>query len=169
MLEALRELGAKAENITVLVGSGLHPPAPAREIEAMLGKYIYRHYPVVVHDAVNSPMEYVGETSHGTPIRLHKDYVAADIHIATGAIEPHQLAGFSAGIKAVFIGLGSAATIRANHALMLAENIGPGIKAPLNPLRADMEELQAMLPIDLLVNVVLKSRDRSAGSVRRAL
>ena len=50
----------------------------------------------------------VGTTAHGTVVRVHRCVVEADLVIATGCIRPHYFAGFGAGVKAVFPGLGAA-------------------------------------------------------------
>ncbi len=65
--------------------------------------------------------------------------------IATGCIRPHYFAGFGAGVKAIFPGLGEAGAIRANHTLKTQ----PGARAGVvdgNPCREDLEEAVAMVP-----------------------
>ena len=48
------------------------------------------------------------EYQSGTPVYVAEDFVAADLHITLGFIEPHLMAGFSGARKLVAPGLGSA-------------------------------------------------------------
>jgi nickel-dependent lactate racemase len=81
----------------------------------------------------------IGTTSRGTPVRVHRCIVDTDLVIATGCIRPHYFAGFGAGVKAIFPGLGEATAIRINHRLKTE----PGSHAGCidgNPCRDDLVE-----------------------------
>jgi nickel-dependent lactate racemase len=99
----------------------------------------------VNHDG-HDPRELVelGITTAGTPMRVHRCVVEADHVILTGCIRPHYFAGFGAGAKAIFPGLGEATAIRINHRLKTA----PGARAGIvdgNPCREDLEEAVRMV------------------------
>ena len=157
--------------LTVAVATGTHAPGP---IEALgIAPSLLAGAEVVVHDGHRDDgLVMVGSTARGTPVRLHRCAVEADLVVATGAIRPHYFAGFGAGIKAIFPGLGGAREIRLNHRLKLEAGARAGIVDD-NPCRADLEEVAAMLPARLfLLDVVCdpedEARDAVAGHVIEA-
>lgn len=142
-LEALRaRLPAVAW--TIAIATGTHGPAP---LEALgLPADLLRDARLVNHDG-HSEAELVtlGETRRGTPVRLHRCAVEAELVIATGCIRPHYFAGFGAGVKAIFPGLGAATAIRRNHRLKTEPAARAGVTVG-NPCRDDLEEAAALVP-----------------------
>ncbi|HTJ47515.1 MAG TPA: lactate racemase domain-containing protein [Kofleriaceae bacterium] len=127
---------------------------------------------IVDHDG-HDPRDLVlaGTTPRGTPVRVHRCALDADLVVATGCIRPHYFAGWGAGVKAVFPGLGAATEVRINHRLKEA----PGSRAGVvdgNPCRADLEDAVPMLAPIFLLNVVagpdLAFHDAVAGDVLAA-
>jgi nickel-dependent lactate racemase len=112
-------------------------------------------YKVVSHksDDVDN-LVYLGETLRGTPVWSNKAYVQSDLKIVVGNIEPHQIAGFSGGVKTAAIGLAGIDTITTNHALLTDPNSRIGVYES-NPLRQDVEEIGGLIGIDLVLNAVL--------------
>lgn len=135
---------------TVAVATGTHGPAdlatlglPADLVE------VINHDGHAARDLVS-----LGTTARGTPVRVHRCVVDTDLVIATGCIKPHYFAGFGAGVKAIFPGLGEATAIRINHRLKTADGARAGI-VDGNPCREDLEEAVALLPTPVfLVNGV---------------
>ena len=74
-----------------------HRPAPARhdaEIREICGAEIAAAYRVVNHDARNlSSHRHLGTTASGTPVYVDERFIAADLHITLGFIEPHLMLG----------------------------------------------------------------------------
>lgn len=127
---------------TIAIATGTHGPSPIEP----LGLPVDLVPSLVNHDGhrIDDLVE-IGTTSRGTPVRVHRCVVETDLVIATGCIRPHYFAGFGAGAKAVFPGLGQATAIRINHALKTE----PGARAGLvdgNPCRDDIEEAVRMVP-----------------------
>jgi nickel-dependent lactate racemase len=127
---------------------------------------------IVDHDG-HAPRDLVlaGTTPRGTPVRVHRCAIEADLVVATGCIRPHYFAGWGAGIKAVFPGLGGATEVRLNHRLKQE----PGARAGVvdgNPCRTDLEAAAPMLAPIFLVNAVAGPdgafRDAVAGDVLAA-
>ena len=58
---------------------------------------------------------FLGNTKSGTPVYVAEAFVAADLHITLGFIEPHLMAGFSAARKLVAPGLAAQETIKVLH------------------------------------------------------
>jgi len=100
---------------------------------------------VVNHDG-HDPHDLVelGVTTAGTPMRVHRCVVEADLVVLTGCIRPHYFAGFGAGAKAIFPGLGEATAIRINHKWKTAPMARAGI-VDGNPCRDDLEEAVRMV------------------------
>ncbi len=121
---------------TIAVATGTHGPC---RLDALgLPDEVWRDATVVNHDGATDLVD-LGMTSGATPVRVHRCVVEADLVIATGCIRPHYFAGFGAGAKAIFPGLGESAAIRINHRLKTQ----PGARAGVidgNPCRADLEE-----------------------------
>src|SRR5207244_9583887 len=71
---------------------------------------------------------HLGRTQRGTEIWIDRAFMAADLKIVTGLIEPHLMAGYSGGRKGVAPGLAGVETMRSAHGpSMLEDNVGPGI------------------------------------------
>lgn len=137
LIEAVR---ARVPSVTwtLAIATGTHGPCDVTALA--LPAWVLADATVVNHDG-HRPDDLVelGETTRGTPVRIHRCVVEADLVIATGCIRPHYFAGFGAGVKAMFPGLGEARAIRHNHALKVL----PGARAGIvegNPCRADLEE-----------------------------
>ncbi len=136
----------------------------------------YADLPTVVHDGSRDDSVFLGETIRGTPVRLARVIVDADLVVATGRIRPHYFAGYSGGVKAVFPGCAHRDGILANHRLKADPGARLG-RVDDNPCRADMEEAARMLPgILVALNVLLDCDDRfvaaafgDAVSVHRVL
>lgn len=127
---------------TVAVATGTHGP---------MGDLAPLGIPSFVEDVVDHDghadrdLVTLGTTPRGTPVRVHRCVVESDLVIATGCIKPHYFAGFGAGVKAIFPGLGEATAIRLNHRLKTE----PGARAGIvdeNPCRLDLEDAFRLLP-----------------------
>lgn len=139
LLRHLHNSGAKREQIMISVANGLHEPGNRETLLGLLGEDAIRDYKIVNHDAKEANLTYLGETKRGTPVDVNSAADQANIRILTGIIEPHQLAGYSGGVKALVPGLASVRTVTANHSLMLDERVHAG-NIQNNPLRDDLEE-----------------------------
>jgi nickel-dependent lactate racemase len=120
---------------TIAIATGTHGPSP------LDGLGIPPDLPTIINHDGHSDRDLVelGTTSRGTPVRVHRCVVDADLVIATGCIRPHYFAGFGAGVKAIFPGLGQAAAIRMNHRLKTEVGSRAGIVVG-NPCRDDLVE-----------------------------
>lgn len=129
---------------TLAVATGTHGPCKLADLG--LPAEVLANATIVNHDGHrDDDLVDLGVTARGTPIRLHRCAVEADLVIATGCIRPHYFAGFGAGVKAIFPGLGEARAVRINHALKTQ----PGSRAGVvdgNPCREDLEDAVRALP-----------------------
>lgn len=157
-----RRLPAAAQR-TLAIATGTHGPSPLPPLG--IDRCLER-MTVVDHDG-HSTIDLValGHTARGTPIVVHRCVVETDLVVATGCIRPHYFAGFGAGAKAIFPGLGEAAAIRTNHALKLEPGAVAG-NVDSNPCRADLEEAARAIPAPaFLLNGVVATDDRVHAAV----
>jgi nickel-dependent lactate racemase len=145
----LAELDARV--LTLAVATGTHGPSRPDLPADVLARFAT----IVEHDGHrDDDLVVLGTTPRGTPVRVHRCVVDADLVVATGCIRPHYFAGFGAGIKAVFPGLGAASDIRINHRLKAEPGARAGVTLG-NPCREDMESAVALLPVPrFFLNVV---------------
>ena len=144
------------ENITVIIGLGLHPPLNREQLVKKLGKNIVDRFNVINHNPAETIN--IGETSRGVPVEINKSVAEADFRISTGFIEPHFFAGFSGGRKSIAPAVSSARSIRSNHSYRMLEH--PRARAGIlknNPVHEDMVEQARMARLDFIVNVTLNS------------
>ena len=148
------------EQITIVIGTGSHRATTPVEIRAMVGEAIARRYRVVDHNAFDPATLAAGGTGQdGQPVFLNREYVEADRRIVLGFIEPHFMAGFSGGCKAVFPGVADIAAIMRYHdARMIGDPGTTWGRIEGNPTQSRIRHDGALLPIDFCVNVTLNRR-----------
>ena len=85
---------------------GRTPPTPPAQFGDTVPAGILERYRVVSHDAHDAQgLAPLGETSRGTPVWINREYLARELRVVVGVIEPHQFVGFSGGVKSAAIGL----------------------------------------------------------------
>lgn len=167
ILTRLEESGVSRGQISICIANGLHEMGDQATVNALLGEVIAKGHRVINHDARDKDaLVYLGNSHRGTPVDINRVIVESDVRILTGIIEPHQLAGYSGGVKALVPGLSSERTITANHSLMLDENVRVG-RIEGNPLREDLEEAARLTHRDgqnFIVNSIV-NEDRNIVQV----
>ncbi|HCC58586.1 MAG TPA: nickel-dependent lactate racemase [Solibacterales bacterium] len=157
ILKRLEAAGTARENIVILIATGLHRPATEAEILEIVGPDIAAGYRVENHFAKNlSEHRHLGATRSGTPVYVDERFVAADLHITLGFIEPHLMLGFSGGRKLIAPGLAAQETIKVLHSprFMRDSRTFEG-SVEDNPLHAELLEIARMARHDFLVDVAL--------------
>jgi lactate racemase len=164
LLERLQRGGIRAENITILIATGLHRPASEEELKIILGGEIVSTYLVVNHDAKDlAAHRSLGSSRRGTPVFIDERFMAADLHISLGFIEQHLMLGFSGGRKMIAPGLAAQETIKVIHSprFMREERATEGSLIE-NPLHAELLEIAALARHDFILDVTLtRSRELS--------
>jgi nickel-dependent lactate racemase len=166
VLHRLEEAGIRRENITILIATGLHRPATADEIREICGDEVAAAYRVVNHDARNlASHRHLGSTKSGTPVYIDERFVAADLHITFGFIEPHLMLGYSGGRKLIAPGLAAQETIKVLHSPKFIRD-ARAVEGSIddNPLHRELLEVACLARHDFLVDVAL-ARDRSIASI----
>ena len=148
-------------DVTILIATGTHRVNTEAELERMLGRDIMNTCRVINHDSRDAgSLARVGRTSNGVEVFLNREWLAADVRITTGFVEPHFFAGFSGGPKMVAPGLAGLSTVLTLHD---AERIGSpyatwGITEG-NPIHDDVRAVAAMAPPHFAIDVAL-NRDQ---------
>ncbi len=166
VLRRLEQAGIPRENITILIATGLHRPATEAEIREICGAEIASAYRVENHDARNlASHRHLGSTASGTQVYVDERFIAADLHITLGFIEPHLMLGFSGGRKLVAPGLAAQETIKVLHSSKFMRDAS-AVEGSVedNPLHRELLEIARMARHDFIVDVAL-ARDRSIAGV----
>lgn len=144
VLEALERAGCRPEDILLLNATGLHRTATEEDWVEMLGAEMasagYRKESHQARDAEAHVL--VGTSTRGTPIRVDRRWVEADLRIIVSLVEPHLYAGYSGGRKMILPGLAAEETICNFHSPQMLEH--PNVRMGMvkdNP--ANMEAWEA--------------------------
>ena len=102
-------------DVVILVARGTHRPSTPDELLSMLGPRVLGGCRVVDHDARDTASLTDVGLIGDVPVSLARDWLAADLRITTGFVEPHFFAGFSGGPKMVAPGLAGLDTTLVLH------------------------------------------------------
>ena len=164
MIRTLVDNGMPARKITVLVATGLHRPNEGEELAELIGdRSVLDTVRVENHFARDAAAHVdLGVTAtRGTPVKLDRRFVDADLRIATGLVGPHFMAGWSGGRKVVAPGVAHEDTIRTFHNARFMEDPA-AIQCNLegNPLHEEQLEIVRMLGDVHAVNTVVDEQRR---------
>lgn len=150
--------GIKKEDTTVVVATGAHRRATEEEIKSIVGAESYSKIKCVSSSPDPEACVVLGKTSRGTPVQIFREVALAGLIIATGNLEPHRMASFSGGAKALVPGTSGLEAIEMNHALSMKGK--PGKDPGQSEVRADAEEAATLAGLDFIFNVVVDHRGR---------
>ncbi|MDD5350664.1 MAG: nickel-dependent lactate racemase [Chthoniobacteraceae bacterium] len=165
IIETLLAAGIDAARIRVLVATGLHRPNLGGELRELVNDdWVLRTVRVENHDAHDTAAHAdLGTTASGTPVKIDRRFVEADLKIATGLVEPHFMAGYSGGRKVISPGIAHEETIRTFHNTRFMENAAArNCNFEGNPLHAEQLEIVRMLGRVYAVNTCLDAERRLA-------
>ena len=167
LLDCLAEAGIAKDDILILVATGLHRGNTEAELAEMLGPEVMAAGCRIENHAARDAQSQVdlGVTARGIPVHVDRRYVEADLKILTGLIEPHLMAGYSGGRKAICPGLCGAKTIMSWHSpAMLEPDEARAGNLYQNPVH---EEALAIADLaggaDFIVNVVMNEERQVTG------
>lgn len=158
IVRQLMAAGIPASRILLLVATGLHRPNLGAELEELVGDpWVLSTVRVENHFARDDEAHLdLGHTPAGTPIKLDRRFVAADLRIVTGLVEPHFMAGYSGGRKVIAPGVAHRDTITTFHnARFMGDPRADNCVLEGNPLHREQLAIVAMLGRVLSVNTVL--------------
>ncbi len=167
VLARIEAAGAPRRDMLLLIGTGMHRPSTRAERVEMFGERIAAQYEIVDHRA-DDPAELAdvpGRCWSGHPIRLNRHLAAAGFRFATGLVEPHFMAGFSGGRKAICPGCAALDTVRRFHgAEFLGDPRARNGNLDGNPLHREALSVARALGVDFTLNVVLNDARHVAAA-----
>jgi len=158
MIEDLIKGGVPAANISVLVATGLHRPNEGAELDELVGDpWVLKTVRVENHFARNDADHVdLGCTSRGTPVKIDRRFLEADLRVATGLVEPHFMAGWSGGRKVIAPGVAHHETIRTFHSARFMEDpLAVQCNLVGNPLHEEQLEIVRKIGEVYALNTVL--------------
>ncbi len=154
----LEELGhVPDDNFTIINGTGSHRANSDDELLSMVGSEIISRIKIVNHNAHDpETLLPAGNDARSGQVFLNKEYINADRRIVLGFIEPHFMAGFSGGYKAVFPGIADIDSIMRYHdAITIAHPRSTWGVLEGNPTQETVRYNGALIPIDFCINCTL--------------
>lgn len=161
LFRRLEAAGVRRSEIVILVATGMHRENTPAEHAEMFGAEVTADYLIIDHRAEDEVMlvEVPGRTRSGNRIRLNRHLVDAGFRVVTGLVEPHFMAGFSGGRKAVCPGCADLGTVRNFHGeAFMAHPHSCNGRLDGNPLHDEALSVVRALGIDYSLNVVLNDR-----------
>jgi len=172
LLAEIEAAGVARPDILILVATGMHRASTPRERLAMFGPDVVAHYRIADHDAADHAALAAVPRGDGHPgeFHLNRRFLAAGFRIVTGLVEPHFMAGFSGGRKAVMPGLAGLAAVRRFHGHeMLGNPLSTNGILDGNPCHAEALAAARAIGIDFSLNVVLDARRQVTAAFAGAL
>ncbi len=166
----LKKAGVSDENIVFICANGAHGTYDREDFAKKLGEETVESYSVFNHNPLTN-LEYLGETSAGTPVDINAEVMSYRLKIGLGCILPHPQFGYGGGAKIVLPGVAGIRSIIYNHgviggwsAAMSIRELHPTCQMAYgrineeNALRRDAEEAARMAKFDFIVNTLVNTR-----------
>jgi len=163
LLEKLRTLGTKSDDISIIIALGTHRNLTQKEMMEKFGPEILENYRIINHEW-NNPAElrFMGNLPNGDPILINKHFINADIRIGIGNIVPHFTSGWSGGSKILLPGLAGAETVAGMH-YYAAKSLPNALGREENKARELMDSFARRVGLHMIINTVLTRSGRIAG------
>ncbi|HCE43221.1 MAG TPA: nickel-dependent lactate racemase [Lentisphaeria bacterium] len=159
-------------DIVIIIATGMHRPSTKEERLEMFGKSIVENYGIIDHMAEEESglVELPGKSWSGGKVKINRAFAEAGFKITTGLVEPHFMAGFSGGRKAVCPGLSSLETVRKFHGYEFLSNpraCNGNLEG--NPCHLESLSIAKLAGVDFSVNVVLNNERKLVRAFSGAL
>jgi len=163
ILNRLKVSGIKKENIFIIVGCGTHQTTTKQWKEEAFGTAIVNEYKIIDHDCYSEDLKPLGMVQ-GVAVKVNSSFYDADIHIVTGLVETHLMAGASGGRKAVCPGMVNIEATQVFHGPEFMENKdAANLVFKNNPCHEFALEVAKRTRVDFSVNVILNGDTRLCG------
>lgn len=166
LIRELKEAGVDEHNICIITALGAHRPMTRQDCIKKYGRDVVDRIQIYNHHPYENLVD-LGISARGTPIRVNRYFMEADLKIGVGCVVTHPNAGFSGGGKIVVPGISGIETLEANHQAVVIPDRGKssgklGVVEG-NENRLDIEEISRKVGLDVVVNVVSNPRCQIAG------
>lgn len=165
ILKIIEDQGVPRDKINILIATGVHRPNEGDELLEMVGSQIVEDYRIVNHFSQRpETLINLGQTQNGTPVLINRLYVESDLRVISALIEPHLMAGYSGGRKAICPGLASIETMKIMHGPEILEH--PKATVGIlegNPFHVEATKIALMAGVDFSLNVTINDRRQLTG------
>lgn len=163
ILSRLEKAGVKREKIKIIIGTGTHAPTPELWKKKAFGEKVFNNYQLIDHDCYSKDLISIGEVM-GVPVQIDRNFIQADIHIVTGLVESHFMAGASGGRKAICPGMVNLEATQVFHGpeFMANEN-ADNLVFKNNPCHEFALEVAKRVGVDFNVNVLINGEHQVCG------
>lgn len=153
ILKKIKDVG---KHVEILVASGLLREMNEAELKRKFGEQILSSdIPIYQSKALETwDFQFVGVTSYGTPISVHRRFLQADLSLAVTMTQA-TLWGYGGGGSMILPGISSFETIEWDHRLMTCPTCAVGFEPPLNRMREDIEEAARMSGLNMSLLAIL--------------
>jgi nickel-dependent lactate racemase len=164
IIESLKD--SNVNDIRIIVAYGTHRPLSETELRKMLGHAAFSHGVRIMNHAATdiSMLRCIGSTQRTRKVTVNRHYLDAQLKIVTGLVEPHFMAGFSGGRKAICPGIcGQTVTYGLHSAPILDEEASTTAVLDGNPCHEEALRIAKMAGVDFIVNVTIDNKKRMTG------
>jgi nickel-dependent lactate racemase len=163
LLNRLKMTDIKKEHIVIIVGCGTHQATTKQWKKEAFGAAIVNEYKIIDHNCYSEDLEPLGMVQ-GIPVKVNKTFWDSDIHIITGLVETHLMAGASGGRKAVCPGMVNIEATQVFHGPeFMANKNATALILKNNPCHEFALEVAKRTRTDFSVNVILNENARLCG------
>jgi nickel-dependent lactate racemase len=160
LMQRLEAGGVDLDDVRVVMGIGMHRPMMKAGIIKKIGCDAADRLDVTNNTPYDNLTDF-GVSERGTPIKVCREFGAADLKIGIGGILPHSGPGFGGGAKVVFPGVASYETVTSMHE---PDRLTLGLaNVDSNELRDEIEAMGRRIGLDFIINAVTNSRREIAG------
>ena len=164
ILKTLKQGGIK--EVKIIVACGTHRPLEETELRNILGDSAFQDgIGIINHIATDqSVLRSIGSTDRSGEVSVNRHYLDAELKIVTGLVEPHFVAGFSGGRKAICPGIcGEKVTYGFHSSDILSDPNSTSLVLAGNPCHQEALAIAKMAGVDFIVNVTIDSEKRITG------
>ena len=163
ILKRLEKSGIARRNIRIIVATGTHAATSGEWKRKAFGNRILESYEIRDHDCTSPDLCSLGSFM-GIPVKINPHFFRADIRIVTGLVEPHFMAGFSGGRKAVCPGLVNLeATYLFHSAEYMDDPHATNLVLKGNPCHAIAVEVARKAEVHFCISAMLNDEMELAG------
>ncbi len=155
VINRLERSGINRQNIRIIIATGTHAPTSIQWKKEAFGDDICENYIILDHDCRSEDLIPIGLIK-GVPVKINRDFIQSDIHIVTGLVEAHFMAGVSGGRKAICPGLVNLEATQVFHGPeFMADTNADNLVLYRNPCHEFALEVALRTRVDFTVNVLL--------------
>ncbi len=168
ILEPVLDILAECDirHIGILVANGTHRSLSEHELGKLLPARCFESGLTITNHVCTdrAALRFLGRTGRGTEAWINERYMAADIRILTGLVEPHFMAGVSGGRKALCPGLVGEKTTHIFHGpALMADDRADSLIIEGNPCHEEALDVACMAGADFIVNATIDRQRHLTG------